>query len=195
MDDATVRLCTGAAETQRGVVYFLRRGDDALAYETRPRDDGPGYEVVIAHGGLPRSERYATLVELLVRERELLLTWWAQGWREIRRVKARRRPPRAHSPRPPARGSLPISISDLASIVRDHGFWSQLEQAAAADRPALVLRRFLERGAYPETPHAIEARAAMAADVIGLVQLVGPAEARQTLRRRVTRTSRAQPRE
>jgi len=66
------------------VVYFLRRGDDALSYETRLRDDGPGFEIVIEQEGQARVERYATLPELLAREHELLQAWRAQGWHEAR---------------------------------------------------------------------------------------------------------------
>jgi len=72
-------------DNQGGMLYFLRRGDDALSYETRLRDDGPGYELVISRNGETHAEQFESLSQLLTREHELLQAWRAQGWRDVQR--------------------------------------------------------------------------------------------------------------
>jgi len=66
------------------VVYFFRRGADALTCETRLNPDGPGFEVVVTENGESHVERFETLPAMLSREHELLQAWRAQGWREAR---------------------------------------------------------------------------------------------------------------
>ena len=65
------------------VLYFLRRGADALSCETRLNPDGPGFQLVITENTRERIEDFDELPELLVREHELLIGWRALGWREV----------------------------------------------------------------------------------------------------------------
>ena len=65
------------------MLYFFRRGADALSCETRLNPDGPGFQLVITENRLPRVESFAELRQLLAREHELLQAWRAQGWRDI----------------------------------------------------------------------------------------------------------------
>ena len=65
------------------MLYFLRRGADALSCETRLNPDGPGFQLVITENSRERIEDFDELPPLLVREHELLAGWRAQGWREV----------------------------------------------------------------------------------------------------------------
>lgn len=64
------------------MIYFFRRGDHSRSCETRLREDGPGYELVVTTDGESHVESFAELPALLAREHELLQAWRAQGWRE-----------------------------------------------------------------------------------------------------------------
>jgi hypothetical protein len=65
------------------VLYFFRRGADALSCETRLNPDGPGFQLVVTQNNTPHVEDFAELSKLLAREHELLLAWRAQGWRDV----------------------------------------------------------------------------------------------------------------
>jgi len=64
------------------VLYFFRRGKERRVCETRLRQDGPGYELVISDDGTSRTEAFTQLAAMLSREHELLQAWRAQGWRD-----------------------------------------------------------------------------------------------------------------
>jgi hypothetical protein len=64
------------------VLYFLRRGADAIACETRLDPDGPGFQLVITQNATERIENFTELRDLLAREHDLLQAWRAQGWRD-----------------------------------------------------------------------------------------------------------------
>ena len=72
-----------APHQRLSVLYFFRRGADALSCETRLNPDGPGFQLVITENNVARVEDFSQLPRLLAREHELLLAWRAQGWREI----------------------------------------------------------------------------------------------------------------
>ena len=65
------------------MLYFLRRGTDAMSCETRLNPDGPGFQLVITENTRERIEDFEELSELLTREHELLKGWRALGWREV----------------------------------------------------------------------------------------------------------------
>ena len=65
------------------MIYFFRRGDAALAVESRLNPEGPGYELVITEDSGTHTERFDDLPALLSREHQLLHAWRAQGWREL----------------------------------------------------------------------------------------------------------------
>jgi len=65
------------------VLYFLRRGADAMSCETRLNPNGPGFQLVITENARERIEDFDDLAELLEREHGLLKTWRAQGWRDL----------------------------------------------------------------------------------------------------------------
>jgi hypothetical protein len=65
------------------VVYFFRRGGEAITCETRLDPDGPGFQLVITEHNTSRIEQFDALPELLAREHELLRAWRAQGWRDV----------------------------------------------------------------------------------------------------------------
>jgi hypothetical protein len=65
------------------VLYFLRRGADAMSWETRLNPDGPGFQLVITENARERIEDFGELPDLLEREHDLLKTWRAQGWRDV----------------------------------------------------------------------------------------------------------------
>ena len=65
------------------VLYFLRRGADAMSCETRLNPDGPGFQLVITENARERIEDFQELPVLLAREHELLKGWRALGWREV----------------------------------------------------------------------------------------------------------------
>jgi len=67
------------------VVYFFRRGVDAIACETRLNPEGPGFQLVITQNGHERIEDFAELPVLIGREHELLQTWRADGWCDVGR--------------------------------------------------------------------------------------------------------------
>jgi len=71
----------GSSDTS-GVIHFFRRGNDRRMCETRLRQDGPGYELVVTDGAEERVETFVELAKLLAREHELLQAWRAQGWRD-----------------------------------------------------------------------------------------------------------------
>lgn len=64
------------------MIYFLRRGGDALTCETRRSAAGDGYELVVTERGVARVEAFATVPDMLAREHELLNTWRGQGWHD-----------------------------------------------------------------------------------------------------------------
>jgi hypothetical protein len=64
------------------VLYFLRRGADAMSCETRLNPNGPGFQLVITENARERVEDFDHLPDLLAREHDLLKTWRAQGWRD-----------------------------------------------------------------------------------------------------------------
>jgi len=64
------------------VLYFLRRGADAMSCETRLNPNGPGFQLVIMENTRERVEDFDHLPDLLAREHDLLKTWRAQGWRD-----------------------------------------------------------------------------------------------------------------
>lgn len=65
------------------MIYFFRRGADALTCETRLSPDGPGYELVVTLMGEKHTESFETLPDMLAREHELLQAWRAQGWQDV----------------------------------------------------------------------------------------------------------------
>ena len=65
------------------MLYFFRRGADALACETRLNPEGHGFQIVITENAGTRVENFDALPRLLAREHELLLAWRAQGWRDL----------------------------------------------------------------------------------------------------------------
>jgi hypothetical protein len=65
------------------VVYFFRRGGEAITCETRLDPDGPGFQLVLTENNTSRIEYFDELPKLLAREHELLRAWRAQGWRDI----------------------------------------------------------------------------------------------------------------
>jgi hypothetical protein len=67
---------------EEGVIYFLQRGPNRVAAETRLNPLGPGYELVVTTDGVTHVESFNDLPALLSREHELLQAWRALGWRE-----------------------------------------------------------------------------------------------------------------
>lgn len=65
------------------MLYFLRRGADAMSCETRLNPNGPGFQLVIIENGRERIEDFDELAALLSREHQLLTAWRALGWREV----------------------------------------------------------------------------------------------------------------
>jgi len=65
------------------VLYFFRRGGDAITCETRLNPHGDGFQLVITERGQERVEDFTELPALLGREHELLQAWRAQGWRDV----------------------------------------------------------------------------------------------------------------
>jgi hypothetical protein len=65
------------------VVYFFRRGDASMSYETQLDPDGTGYQLVVTENHASRIENFDALPKLLAREHELLMAWRAQGWRDV----------------------------------------------------------------------------------------------------------------
>jgi hypothetical protein len=70
------------------VLYFLRRGADAMSCETRLDPNGPGFQLVITENARERIEDFRELAALLAREHELLQAWRALGWRDVGAPKA-----------------------------------------------------------------------------------------------------------
>jgi hypothetical protein len=66
------------------MVYFLRRGAEALSCETRLHPSAPGFQLVVSENAREEIEDYDDLPAMLAREHELLQTWRAQGWREMK---------------------------------------------------------------------------------------------------------------
>jgi hypothetical protein len=71
------------AVTAAVMLYFLRRGADAIACETRLNPDGPGFQLVVTENATDRIEHFTDLRDLLAREHELLQAWRAHGWRDV----------------------------------------------------------------------------------------------------------------
>jgi hypothetical protein len=65
------------------MIYFFRRGPDALSCETRLRPDGPGYELVVTTVGDQQVEAFENVPALQAREHQLLQAWRAIGWRDV----------------------------------------------------------------------------------------------------------------
>ena len=63
------------------MVWFLLRGAERRACETRLAGDGTGFDLIVSDGSGSYSERFPDLPRLLSREHELLAAWRAQGWR------------------------------------------------------------------------------------------------------------------
>ena len=68
---------------ERSVLYFFRRGPDAISCETRLHPNGPAFQLVITENARERVEDFDELAMLLSREHELLQAWRAQGWRDV----------------------------------------------------------------------------------------------------------------
>ena len=75
--------CNPLKPIKTSVLYFFRRGAEALSCETRLNPDGAGFQLVITENRLPHVESFGELRQLLAREHELLQAWRAQGWRDI----------------------------------------------------------------------------------------------------------------
>ncbi len=72
-----------AKRARTGVLYFFRRGTDAMSCETRLNPNGPGFQLVITENDRERIEDFVELPLLLTREHELLQSWRMQGWRAV----------------------------------------------------------------------------------------------------------------
>jgi hypothetical protein len=79
---------TGLQSSAAGVdiprmIWFFESGDDRRACEVRLREDGPGYELVIQEGASQRVEHFDELGPLLTRERAVIASWKALGFRDL----------------------------------------------------------------------------------------------------------------
>ena len=64
------------------MIYFLKRGTETMACETRLSPEGDGYELVVTRSDGIQVEPFTELADMLAHEHELLLAWRAQGWRD-----------------------------------------------------------------------------------------------------------------
>jgi len=69
--------------TSSGDPHVLRRGHDERRSQTRPSEDGDGFELVITINGASHLEPFSSLEAALARQRALLSNWRAHGWKDV----------------------------------------------------------------------------------------------------------------